>query len=92
VEVAQLRGERYRKPKLKQEYAGSVICLARQESPDTAGYSDPEVVYRMHKRHHAGLIVRSTQPERVRELVEAYSLRFLDEFCARVEAPETGRV
>jgi oligoribonuclease (3'-5' exoribonuclease) len=77
---------------LKKEYAGSVICLARQEEPDTAGFDAPEVVHRMHKHHHAGLIVRSESPERVQELVETYSLRFLDDYCARVEAPASGRV
>jgi biotin carboxylase len=92
VEFALLRGEQYMRPALKQEYAGSVICLARQETPDVSGYDAPEVVHRMHKRHHAGLIVRSGSPERVRELVEAYSLRFLDDFCARVEPPASGRV
>ncbi len=92
VEVALLRGEQYVKPKLKQEYAGSVICLARQQEPDVSGYDAAEVVHRMHKHHHAGLIVRSESPERVQELVETYSLRFLDDYCARVEAPASGRV
>jgi biotin carboxylase len=92
VEVALLRGERYKKPKLKKEYAGSVICLARQESPDVSGYDAEEVVYRMQKRHHAGLIVRSKTADRVETLLEAYGRRFLDDFCARVDAPTSGRV
>ncbi len=92
VEVAQLRGEPYVPPALRAEYAGSVICLARQESPDVSGYNDPEVVYRMHKHHHAGLIVRSAEAGRVEALVGAYGVRFLEDFCARVEAPASGRV
>jgi hypothetical protein len=92
VEIALLRGEQYVKPALKQEYAGSVICLARQESPDTAAYDALEVVHRMHKHHHAGLIVKAAEAARVEALVVEYGARFLDEFCARVEAPATGRV
>ncbi len=92
VEVAQLRGEPYVPPALKADYAGSVICLARQESPDVSGYADAEVVYRMHKHHHAGLIVRSAEAARVQALVEAYGVRFLEDFCARVEAPASGRL
>jgi biotin carboxylase len=92
VEVAMLRGEQYVKPELREEYAGSVICLAKQEWPDVAGYDAQEVVYRMQKHHHAGLIVRAGKAERVERLVEAYGARFLDEFCARVEAPTSGRV
>jgi hypothetical protein len=92
VEVALLRGKEYVTPTVKREYAGSVICLSRQETPDISGYSAPEVVYRMQKHHHAGLIVKAKDSGRVEALVEEYGARFLDEFCARVEAPETGRL
>jgi biotin carboxylase len=91
IEVARMKGEEYELPELRQEYAGSVICLARQQEPDTAAYDAPEVVYRMHKHHHAGLLVRSASAERVEELVTEYSLRFLDEFCARMDAPDRPR-
>src|SRR5260370_19775354 len=49
------------RPKLKprKEHAGIILSLARQEYPDTTGYDDPEIVYRVKKKHHAGLIVRS---------------------------------
>ena len=38
-------------------------------------FDAPEIVLRMKKHHHAGLIVRSENPERVRELLEKYSTR-----------------
>ncbi len=88
VEVACLRGEQYQLPETRSEYAGSVICLARQETPDLSGYDAPEVVYRMQKHHHAGLLVRSQRAERVEQLTAEYATRFLDDFCARMEAPE----
>jgi biotin carboxylase len=88
IEVAQLRGEVYQLPELQRDYAGSVICLARQETPNTAAYDAPEVVYRLHKHHHAGLLVRSESAERVEKLVGEYGARFLDEFCARMDAPD----
>ena len=88
IEVALLREETYRLPPLRKDYAGSVICLARQEEPDTSSYDAPEVVLRMHKHHHAGLIVQSPSPERVQALVEAYSSRFLHDFYARLDAPD----
>ncbi len=92
VEVALMRGETYVPPKLTQEYAGSVICLAKQEAPDTSAYDAAEVVYRMHKHHHAGLIVKAGEPGRVEALVEAYGARFLEDFCTRMEAPTSGRL
>lgn len=73
---------------LRKEYAGIVLSLARQEHPDTSSYDDPEIVYRVKKRHHAGLIVRSPRQERVNELLDAYARRFADDFIAIVPPPE----
>ncbi len=88
MEVAALRGERYLLPPLRNDYAGSVLCLARQAEPDTSAYEDPEVVFRVHKHHHAGVIVRSEDPARVKQLLEEYSQRFLQDFCAVMPAPD----
>jgi biotin carboxylase len=88
IEVARLRGERYELPRLHQDYAGSVICLARQEQPDLSAYTDPEIVYRLPKHHHAGLIVRSDSAQRVESLLEDYSGRFLEDFYARMDVPD----
>ena len=85
IEVAGQRGS-YRLPPAREEYAGVIISLARQENPDTSAYNDPEVFLRIKKHHHAGLILRSTNPERVRALLETYSQRFAEEFLA-VEPP-----
>lgn len=66
----------------RKEYAGIVLSLAKQEYPDTSGYDDPEVVYRVKKKHHAGLIVRSKKLERVQELLTQYATRFAEDFEA----------
>jgi len=62
--------------------AGLLISLARQEFPDTSAYTDPEIVWRMNKKHHAGLIVRSTDPKRIEELIWNYAQRFRQDFFA----------
>ncbi|HEY3103849.1 MAG TPA: ATP-grasp domain-containing protein [Pyrinomonadaceae bacterium] len=81
------------KPKLKprKEHAGIILSLARQEFPDTSAYDDPEVVYRVKKTHHVGLIVRSKSQERVSELLSDYAQRFENDFIAvlpPLERPE----
>lgn len=86
IEVCALLHMEYCLPKLKQLYAGSVICLARHERPDTSRYDAPEVVQRLHRHHHAGLIIRADSADRVEALVQQYSDRFLEEFLA-VEPP-----
>jgi biotin carboxylase len=68
----------------EKNYAGIVLSLARQEYPDTSAYNDPEIVYRVKKRHHVGLIVRSLKLERVTELLDSYGRRFADDFIAVV--------
>ena len=59
-----------------------MICLAKQEWPDLSGYQDPEIVYRVHKKQHAGLIVASPKHERVEQLIRDYSQRFANDFLA----------
>ena len=68
----------------RNEYAGIVLSLSKQETPDTSAYDDPEIVYRVKKKHHAGLIVRSKKLERVEELLTQYSARFAGDFVAVV--------
>ena len=88
LEVAQLRGEPYVLPPITENYAGSVLCLSHTAEPDTSAFDAPEIVHRMKKHHHAGLIVRSDRAGRVAELLEDYSARFAQMFLATMPAPE----
>jgi len=87
IEVALACSEAYTLPPIRSDYSGSLISLARQEWPDTSAYNDPEIVHRLHKLHHAGLIVRSPDPSRVESLLSSYTARFLTDFYARLDAP-----
>lgn len=88
IEVADLGAEPYQLPPLREDYAGSVLCLAQTAEPDTSQFSAPEIVYRMKKHHHAGLIVRSQFPERVKELLEEYGESFARLYLAKLPPPE----
>ncbi len=88
LEVAAARGEAYAVPAPRTEYAGVLISLARQEWPDMRGYTDPEIVWRMDKRHHAGLIVASPDAARVHGLLDEYMARFAEEFQAILPPPD----
>jgi biotin carboxylase len=85
IEVAGGEGS-YRLREAREEYAGIILSLARQEDPDTSAYNDPEVCMRIKRHHHAGLILRSGDQQRVQALLESYSQRFAQEFLA-VEPP-----
>jgi biotin carboxylase len=72
----------YKLPHPREEYAGVILSLARQENPDTSAYHDPEVFLRIKKHHHAGLVLRSQEPLKIPKLLESYAQRFADEFLA----------
>ncbi|MBK6798114.1 MAG: hypothetical protein IPG76_15410 [Acidobacteria bacterium] len=65
-----------------------IISLSRQQWTDTSAYNDPEIVWRMNKEHHAGLIVAAETPERVQELLESYTQRFMHDFYATMPVPD----
>lgn len=72
----------YQLPPAREEYAGVILSLARQENPDTSAYNDLEVHHRIKKHHHAGLVLRSADPYRIPTLLETYANRFAEEFMA----------
>jgi biotin carboxylase len=82
IEVAHIKGEKYELPPVREEYAGILNCLARQEWPDLSGYNDPEIVWRMHKKWHAGLIAASADANRLESLLNSYAERFGHDFLA----------
>ena len=76
-------------PPVRQEYGGIAVSLARQEHPCTSRYTDPEIVYRVCKPWHVGLIVRSPDYERVIDLLDGYTRRFSEDFTAVAPPEET---
>ena len=85
IEIAGGDGS-YKLPPVREDYAGVIVSLARQEDPDTSAYSDPEVHLRVKRHHHAGLVLRSSDPQRIPKLLDDYARRFAHEFLA-VEPP-----
>jgi biotin carboxylase len=79
----------YAPPAPREDYAGLLVSLARQEHPDTSPFADPEIVWRMPEPHHVGLIVRSPSAARVRELLADYAVRVARDYHA--SAPPKDR-
>ena len=82
VEAAEARGASYAPPPDRGDYAGLIVSLARQEWPDTSGYTDAEIAWRRSKRHHVGFIVRSPDQPRVEALIADYVPRIGVDFGA----------
>jgi biotin carboxylase len=83
----EVQGAGYKLPPAREDYAGVLLTLSRQESPDTSAYTDSEIVKHLVKKHHAGLIVRSGDPGRIEALLNAYTGRFVSDFLASQPPP-----
>jgi hypothetical protein len=82
VEVAAARGGRYQVVEQPRQQAGLLVSLSRQEWPDTSSFTEPELVWRMSKKHHVGFIVKSPQRQRVTELLQLYTERVRRDYHA----------
>lgn len=87
IELAGSDGS-YQLPEARKDYGGIALTLARQAEPDTSNYTDPEIFYRPRKEHHVGLIICSTDQQRVRHLLDDYARRFAEDFMAVVPPQE----
>ena len=67
---------------LRRDFAGITLALANTDAPDTSHYSDPEIVYRVNKSKHVGLIFCSDDQKRVYELMGQYTKRITNDFLA----------
>ncbi|MEO6050926.1 MAG: ATPase, partial [Pyrinomonadaceae bacterium] len=79
----------YRLPKLRKDFAGITLALANVDEPDTSHYSDEEIVYKVDKAKHVGMIFHSTKQERIDELLADYTERITTDFL--VVAPVKER-
>lgn len=78
----------YQAPKLRQDFAGVALALSKEDVPDTSHYTDEEIVYRVKKPKHVGLIFFSEKQERVGELLDIYAERITNDFLAVAPAKE----
>jgi hypothetical protein len=82
------RGGSYALPPLQKRYGGVVISLARQERPDTSGFTEAEVVHRLDMKHHIGLILAADTPDRIEQLLASYMDRIARDYHAVLPAAD----
>ena len=89
IESDNLKKQKYILPTITNKYAGIVVSLSRYEFPDTSNFTDKEIVWRMNKSWHIGMIIVSDSSERVLELLDQYTQRISNEFHASSPAPDS---
>ncbi|HEX8367937.1 MAG TPA: ATP-grasp domain-containing protein [Pyrinomonadaceae bacterium] len=72
----------YKPPKLRKDYAGIALALSKEQTPDTSHYTDDEIVYRVTKSKHVGLIFFSKKHKRVEALLKTYTEKITQDFLA----------
>ncbi len=87
LEVAVAKDEKYKLPKIRKDYAGIVVSLSRHQYPDSSGFVDNEIVWRMKKEYHIGLIVQSKSQQKVLELLDNYTERIFSDYHASAPVP-----
>ncbi|MFN2277973.1 MAG: ATPase, partial [Candidatus Promineifilaceae bacterium] len=88
IELASIRGEPYQIPDYRNDSAGLIICLARQEYADMSSYQDPEIIWRMEKPYHAGMLLASPDSGRIESLLNSYNERFAQDFLHHLPGKE----
>ena len=83
----QLNQHGYQAPQRRYDQAGIIVSLSRYEQPDMSPFDDPEVVWRMDKKQHVGVIVASDSSDRVRELLDNYADVIARDYHASAPAP-----
>lgn len=89
LEAARLEGRSYSSPASESRHAALLTCLSRDEWPDLDRYDAPEIVWRLNRRHHAGMILAGEDPKTIDRLLDEYAARFGQDFLA-VEPPRNS--
>jgi hypothetical protein len=81
IEDSLVKEKEYKLPKINKGFAGIVLTLSKFEHPNLSGFNDSEVCFRVPLEYHAGLIVKSDDHARVRELLDDYTERLVRDFA-----------
>lgn len=85
IEDALIKGKDYKLPSITKGFAGIVLTLSKYQHPDLSGFNDSEVCFRVPLDYHAGLIVKSNNHFKIRELLDDYAERLVQDFATVVE-------
>jgi hypothetical protein len=73
LEIAQFEGKKYKLPKTEKIYAGIVVSLIRDFHADYSSFTDEEIVWKMDKDYHIGMIITDKKRQRILELLDNYA-------------------
>ncbi len=84
IETATATKNTYQLPEVSKKHAGILISLSKQKYPDMSMFDDSEIVWKINKEHHVGMILCSNDGEKVMSLLNDYTDRVFQEFHANM--------
>lgn len=87
LETAMAHGHPYTPPQRRYDESGIVVSLSRFEHPDMAPFNDEEIVWKMNKKQHVGLIVASKDESQILTLLDRYAGIIARDYHASAPAP-----
>lgn len=88
IEATSVTGGSYKLPKPRKAYAGVIISLAKTEHPDHHDFPETEIVWRLNKPYHIGMICAAESRTRILELLDVFAGRIQRDFHASAPAPD----
>ncbi|MBC6994987.1 ATP-grasp domain-containing protein [Neolewinella lacunae] len=88
LETAMAYGVEYHPPGRRYQQAGIVVSLCRHEWPDMSPFQEPEIVWKMNKRQHVGVIVACPYEDRIMQLLDIFADRIARDYHAAAPAPD----
>ncbi|MEM9835929.1 MAG: ATPase [Bacteroidota bacterium] len=88
LETAKAYKTPYEVPERRFDHAGILVSLSRFEWPDMSGFNDPEIVWKINKPQHVGMIVQSKSEDRILSLLDNYAERVARDFHASAPVPD----
>jgi len=89
IELAMVTDDSYQLPEISNSYSGTVLSLAKQETPDTSAYQDSEIWMRLDgMKNHVGFILKSDNLQHLTKLMRNYATRIYQDFHAQMPITE----
>ncbi|MDA7501878.1 hypothetical protein N8482_01240 [Chitinophagales bacterium] len=89
IEDCVARGKKYKLPKQLKLQAGIIVSLSRHLNPDHSPFNAEEIVWRLKKDWHVGMILTSKDADRVRALLDEYAEIIGRDYHASLPAEKT---
>jgi biotin carboxylase len=88
IEIAMFLNKPYKLPKINNDYAGIIVSLSKHQWASYKEFDDKEIVWKLDKEYHVGLIVKAKTEKKVMELLDKYLYIIKENYHASMPSPD----